>query len=174
MSITRSAKKYYPFLIAALIVLSAVIGALLYQANRTYEYNGQQYRVGESFRDIEGCNTCSFNSGGQLQCTLMACNSDGLPPEDRVDIKFSYREGAYIYSGIIQKPTPCHKVESEVVVRESFPEQVDLRLTVKDSGQNCIQVIKEEAVTGEIRVSSEALIRVFLNDRIQTGQGVNN
>lgn len=166
--VTRLMKKYYPIFVISLIVLSAVIGVLLFQANRTYEYDGQQYRAGESFRDIEGCNTCSFDANGQLQCTLLACYPDGLPPEDTVDIKLNYKAGAYIYKGTLQKPTPCHEVESEVVVRESFPEQVDLRFTVKDSGQSCIQVIEEAVVTGEIRVSKEASIRVFVNNKIQT------
>ena len=167
-------KKYYPIFIAGIIVLIAVIGAMIYHANRTYDYNGQQYRAGESFRDIEGCNTCSFDENGQLQCTLMACVSDGMPPDETLDIEFSYTNGMYIYSGTIQKPTPCHEVESEIVVRESFPEQVYLLFMVEDSGQTCIDVIGEETVTGEIRVSDGASIQVFLNGRVQTELGINN
>lgn len=174
MSIKRLIRKYSPIYIAAFIIIFAAIGAMLYQSNRTYNYNGRQYRVGESFSRIEGCNTCSFDENGQLLCTKMACDSDGLPPDETLNIEFSYSNGKYIYSGTIQKPTPCHEVKSEIVVRESFPEQVDLRFMVKDSGQICTQVIGEEAVTGEIQVSKEASIRVFLNDKIQTEQGINN
>ncbi len=173
MSTKRSIKKYHPVFIVLLVGVISVFGVMLYQANRTYEYNGQQYRAGESFRDVEGCNTCSFDANGQLQCTLMACDIDGVRPDEPIDIEFSYANGAYSYSATIQKPTPCHTVESDVIVRESLPEQVDVRFVVKDSGEMCIQVIDEETVTGEILVSEAALIRVFVNDQVQAGQGVN-
>ena len=36
------------------------------------EYNGRIYKEGESFKDIDGCNTCGC-SNRQVACTLMYC-----------------------------------------------------------------------------------------------------
>jgi hypothetical protein len=162
-----------------LIVIGITVGLVLLtqSSDRQYEYNGRLYRPGETFLDADGCNTCSFSQDGQLQCTLMACVDEPVeepaPAEDVIDLSFSYSDGTYVYSGTIQKPTPCHTVEADIVVRERFPEDVDLKFTIIDSGQICSQVIDEEPVSGEIAVSEGATISVFVNGQRQSGVGVN-
>lgn len=156
--------------VVALFLLVAAIAVVVLRNETEFEYSGQLYRPGEAFMDADGCNTCSFNNRGELQCTLMACDVeppiDGQMPSDEViDIDFSYSEGGYSYVSTIQKPTPCHVVTTEVVIRERFPEDVDLKFYIVDSGDICIQVIGEEQVTGEIAVSEVATINVFVNDR---------
>jgi len=39
-------------------------------------YNGKQYAVGDTFPDNDGCNQCSCGERGDVQCTLLACDSD--------------------------------------------------------------------------------------------------
>lgn len=86
---------------------------------------------------------------------------------------FAFADGAYSYFGTIQKPTLCHEVKSDYVIRESYPEQVDLRFTIVDSGKVCTQVIDQEAISGKISVSEKARIQVYVNDELQTDKGIN-
>lgn len=37
------------------------------------EYNGEIYKIGESFDSEDGCNTCSCSQGGLVACTKRAC-----------------------------------------------------------------------------------------------------
>jgi hypothetical protein len=58
----------------------------------------------------------------------------------------------------------------ETVVLESFPEQVQIRITtqenkVPDAGV-CIQVISEKEFSGEVEASSQAFVSVYLNDNL--------
>jgi hypothetical protein len=39
------------------------------------ELNGTTYKVGESFKSADGCNTCSCEAVGTIACTEMACTS---------------------------------------------------------------------------------------------------
>jgi hypothetical protein len=41
------------------------------------EYDGERYRVGETFPATDGCNTCRCGERGDVECTLIAC-----PPQD--------------------------------------------------------------------------------------------
>jgi hypothetical protein len=163
------------FLLTALIFLALAAGIYYFiESTRQFEYDGRWYSAGETFMDTDGCNSCSFDKKGQLQCTLMACGTDAIPPEEGlIDINFNYEDGAYTYRGTIQTPTPCHTVETEQVIREIFPEDVDLKFTIQDSGEICIQVMGSERISGQIPVSEGATIKVFVNDTLQPGQGLN-
>lgn len=43
--------------------------------NKSCDYNGNTYKSGEGFKDIDGCNSCSCDNG-KIACTLMACEQD--------------------------------------------------------------------------------------------------
>jgi hypothetical protein len=167
-------------ILLTMLFIAVLAGGMYYfvESNRRFEYNGKWYRSGEGFMDKEGCNSCSFDKKGQLQCTMMACDvdtpSDQSPADnDLIEVSFNYENGAYTYSGTIQTPTPCHTVETEQVIREVFPEDVDLKFTIQDSGEVCIEVIDLKEISGQITVSEAATIQVFVNDVPQPGQGVN-
>lgn len=173
-SIEISKKRMLRFLIVLITILViAGIGLTFYKSNITYKYNGHRYHPGESFKSADGCNTCSFDDNGQMMCTLMACDTDDSNTNQLINISFNYHNDAYFYSGTIQKPTICHKVKSDFIIRESFPEQVDLRFTIEDSGEICAQVIGEEEISGQIPVSEKAKIQVYINDELQPGKGTN-
>src|SRR3989344_139799 len=50
---------------------------------------------------------------------------------------------AHIYRGVIDLPTPCHTLKTNVLVAESYPEQVTIQLEVENPAPDvvCIQVI---------------------------------
>lgn len=163
--------------IFVLVVIASVLIYFFVYKNLTqkFEYNGKLYRPEEGFMHEDGCNTCSFDKKGSMLCTLIACNVDDgdSTGDEQVYIDFTYENGKYLYSGTVQKPTPCDTVEVNAVIRESFPEQVTFAITTKSSDQICAQVITEEEISGEIAVSEQAVIEVTLNGEAVEGAGIN-
>ena len=84
---------------------------------------------------------------------------------DQLILNTTYENGVLKYSGIVQLPTPCHKLKDETGVLQSFPEQVQIRLVVEPPkpGIDCAQVITEKEFSGEVKVSSKAVVSVYLN-----------
>ncbi len=64
-----------------LFALGIVVGYILRNYNvslpliiqSSCTYAGKTYKLGESFRATDGCNSCTC-SNGQVACTLVACN----------------------------------------------------------------------------------------------------
>ena len=90
---------------------------------------------------------------------------------DKVTVKTTYENGVLKYSGSVQVPTPCYTLEVKASVLESFPEQVQIKLNVNelavDDLENvnvCAQVVTEKEFSGEVQVSEDATVTVFLND----------
>ena len=172
-------------ILLSVFLLVALVSVLVYffvykNLTQKFEYNGKFYRPGEGFIHEDGCNSCSFDRKGAMMCTLIACNdNDGTDDngsgvdEETVDLTFTYEDGKYLYSGTVQKPTPCDTIEVDAVIRESFPEQVTLAITTKPSDGICAQVISEETIEGEIAVSQQAVIEVTYNGKVVEGEGVN-
>lgn len=73
-------------------------------------------------------------------------NSKTVVDSQKVKLKTIFKDGTLNYSGSVQLPTPCHKLNEDVRVLESFPEQVQIRLTIEDPdpGTFCAQVIAEK------------------------------
>lgn len=84
---------------------------------------------------------------------------------DQVTVKTKYEAGVLKYSGTVQLPTPCHKLKEESLVMESYPEQVQIRLTIQDPGPGtfCAQVITQKEFSGQVQVSEKAVVSVYLN-----------
>ena len=59
----------------------------------------------------------------------------------------------------------CQKISSEVLIAESYPEQVTINITVEpDGSESCIQVITEKTETIRVgNVSRDASYKVYLN-----------
>jgi len=85
----------------------------------------------------------------------------------QVSVKTKYENGNLKFSGIVQLPTPCHKLRDETAVLESFPEQVQIRLTTREDKAPdvgfCAQVITPKEFSGQVQVSEKAVVSVFLN-----------
>lgn len=84
---------------------------------------------------------------------------------DQLTLKTAYGDGVLQYSGKVQLPTPCHLLKDQSRVLESYPEQVQIRLTVERPAADlaCIQVIGEKNFSGQIKVSPQAIVTVYLN-----------
>ena len=84
----------------------------------------------------------------------------------KVKLKTSFKNGVLNYSGSVSVPTPCHELDVETIVAESYPEQVQIRIKIQDpkEGTVCAQVVTEKEFSGRLKVSENASISVYLND----------
>ena len=76
-----------------------------------------------------------------------------------------YKKGAHVYIGTVTTPTPCYEVSAEAIVRESYPEQVTIDVTITPPGSDviCIQVISEKKFKVAFQGSQEAVVEVRVN-----------
>lgn len=84
---------------------------------------------------------------------------------EKVTLKTSFKNGKLEYSGSVQLPSPCHKLDIQTTVAESYPEQVYISLEIidPDPGVLCATVIEEKEFSGKLSVSANASIFVSLN-----------
>ena len=61
-------------------------------------------------------------------------------------------------------PTPCHKIVPEIIIMESFPEQVEVNLLVVDEGGACAQVLTETVFEAKFQASELATVRGLLHN----------
>ena len=87
---------------------------------------------------------------------------------NKVSLKTNFKNGLLNYSGSAQLPTPCHELDVQTTVAESYPEQVQVRLKIQDpkEGTNCAQVVTEKEFSGQLQVSKNASVSVYLNDEL--------
>lgn len=95
-------------------------------------------------------------------------SSKSVVSSDKVSLKTSFKNGVLNYSGNVLLPTPCHELDVQTTVAESFPEQVQIRIKIQDPkvGMICAQVFTEKEFSGELQVSENASVSVYLNDEI--------
>jgi hypothetical protein len=76
---------------------------------------------------------------------------------DRSNVAVRYENGALRYMLEVHKPTPCHRLEIEELIMESFPVQVRVTITTIPPGDDiiCIQVIGTETVERQIEIDYE-------------------
>lgn len=85
-------------------------------------------------------------------------------PSIIITAKHSFSDGVHIVAGEVEMPTPCDLLESEVVVMESFPEQVLINFkTINQSEGLCAQVITPARFKVEFSASEGASISATLN-----------
>lgn len=84
---------------------------------------------------------------------------------EKISLKTSFKNGKLKYSGSVQLPSPCHKLDIQTTVAESYPEQVQISLKIvdPDPGMLCATVIEEKEFSGELDVSANASISISLN-----------
>lgn len=93
-------------------------------------------------------------------------NTPSLPALDTVRVYHSFdtARGVHTYRGTFVTPTPCFSLGADALVAESFPEQITLALTTKDSSEICAQVLDEKPFSVEVKASAGAILRgVSLN-----------
>ena len=73
------------------------------------------------------------------------------------------RDNHYIYEGVIALPTPCHRLNAEPTIAESYPEQVTLNLHTIESPNPCAQVITERSFKVEFDASPNHILNARLD-----------
>lgn len=63
-----------------------------------------------------------------------------------------------------QLPNPCTVVQTEVLVAESYPEQVTVRVITSSSAEMCAQVVVPYISTGTFSASERASVSLAVND----------
>lgn len=111
---------------------------------------------------------------------LEGSSSKDMPviPEDNMDSKdedkntfekitlFRMSEGStHTYKGTITLPTPCHTLQTMIVIAESYPEQVTLDLTSASNAPVCAQVVTEKEFTAQFNASPNHTIRLTMNGK---------
>ena len=96
-----------------------------------------------------------------------ATSSISSPASTKKEVTFgtTYEDNLLKYEGTIALPTPCHSLKQDVKVMESYPEQVRIDLTVENPSPEkiCAQQIRQKDFSGELKVSENAKVTVFLN-----------
>jgi hypothetical protein len=87
------------------------------------------------------------------------------PNITRIDAKHYFSEGLHTFVGEIEMPTPCDLIEANSVVRESFPEQIQLNFTVINNAETCAQVITAQRFLIEAKASESATVSAMFMGR---------
>ena len=77
---------------------------------------------------------------------------------ERVEAKHFYVDGVHTFAGEIPMPTPCDLLETDVEVREAFPEQIHINFTVINEADFCAQVITPQRFMVSAPASDEATV----------------
>lgn len=106
---------------------------------------------------------------------LPPTNNDGSfsnkPPisvtEGDVTIARASEGNTHTYTGVVSVPTPCHTLSTNVLIAESYPEQVTLEITVGAPAPDvvCAQVIAQKEFSVTFDASPEHTFRVLLNGK---------
>ena len=88
-----------------------------------------------------------------------------VPVKSKVTFEKNYENNLLKYAGTVEVPSPCHEIRQETKIMESFPEQIRLDLTVEKPapGNVCAQQITLKNFSGELKVSENASVSVFLD-----------
>ncbi len=74
----------------------------------------------------------------------------------RVNATHFYEDGVHTLVGEIPMPTPCDLLEAEILVAESYPEQISVDFSVLNNADFCAQVITEQRFKVSATASEEA------------------
>lgn len=76
----------------------------------------------------------------------------------RIDAKHFFIDGKHTFVGSVEVPTPCDLLTAKSEVRESMPEQVELKFSVINNAENCVQAITDMRFKVEAMASKDAVI----------------
>jgi hypothetical protein len=76
-----------------------------------------------------------------------------------------YQDGAHTLTGGIELPTPCDLLSWDVVVAESYPEQVIIDFYVSKHSDACVQVVTLQKFHITFNASEIAKIRTTLESK---------
>ncbi|MEM9336237.1 MAG: hypothetical protein AAGA35_00065 [Patescibacteria group bacterium] len=79
-----------------------------------------------------------------------------IAPLQDLRLQRQFVNGEHRFSGLVTLPTPCFEVREEVIVAESFPEQVSIDLSLESTSDFCTQVLTPYTFTFVVAVSENA------------------
>src|SRR3989344_7772027 len=90
-----------------------------------------------------------------------------VPAKSKATFQKSFEDNLLKYNGTVEAPTPCHEIRQETKIMESYPEQVRIDLSVINptADKVCAQQITQKEFSGEIKVSENASVSVFLDGK---------
>jgi len=104
-----------------------------------------------------------------LRLLLPAATYQAVEPLFEIPVLHQYRHGAHIYVGELEVPSICHRIDAESIVRESYPEQVSINLSVLTDGEgSCEQRETLKRFKVAFQASPEARVSVFLDGERST------
>ncbi len=83
----------------------------------------------------------------------------------RIDVKQFIGAGTQTLVGVLELPTPCDLLTSEVRVLESLPERIEIDLSVNNTSDMCATVVTPQRFVKEVSASDTASVSVSLNGR---------
>jgi hypothetical protein len=90
-------------------------------------------------------------------------------------VEESFQDSLHTLSGVVLAPTPCHQVTvSDVLIAESYPEQVQISLEVASGNDICAQVITEKPFNVTFTASKEATITFLVNSQVVRPEYISN
>lgn len=92
-------------------------------------------------------------------------NPNNVEEEVRVNAIHFFEDGKHTIVGDIMMPTPCDLLKSDVIVRESMPEQVAIGLTTVNNADVCAQVLTQQRFRVDFSASKEATISATLDGK---------
>lgn len=90
-------------------------------------------------------------------------------------VEESFQDSLHTLSGVVVVPTPCHQVTvSDVLIAESYPEQIRISLEVTSGSDICAQVITEKPFAVSFNASKEATITFLVNSQTVNPEYISN
>lgn len=87
-------------------------------------------------------------------------------PEKIITAKHQFKDGTHTIVGEIDMPTPCHLLDWDAIISESFPEQVTINFkSVYESEDACAQVITTQRFKVVFKASQNAVISATLDGK---------
>ncbi|HEY4483495.1 MAG TPA: hypothetical protein VI953_04960 [Candidatus Paceibacterota bacterium] len=88
---------------------------------------------------------------------------DEISQPNSLTVNHYFDNGSHTIEGTITLPTPCHSLTSDVLVAESYPEQVTIKFTIAPGTGICTQVLADKFFRVTFNASKDASIKATLN-----------
>lgn len=84
---------------------------------------------------------------------------------ERIDAKHYFIDGVHTIAGELQMPTPCDLLQHDLMIAESYPEQVTINFTVVNNSEFCTQVMTPQRFKVEANVAPDATFSATIEGR---------
>lgn len=145
------------FILAPLILVILLIGIGLLAANRS-----NAPAIDERDRNREEQQNDTNNDVPQDNDEADESNEESITLTNQgFTFEAEYIDNNWNYEIAGSVPTPCHAVQDNIIIAESFPEQVSVTLEISPPEPDiiCSQVIEDISLSGTFQASPEAKVQ---------------